>query len=191
MHFEMEYRLAYLYEEIGNKKLMEHYARQGIKSCEEVIANERLRPETIYYEQMGRSYGPYNYASDLYKMVGDYTSAQNTMERLMATVSGIKQQMEASGSAGGDSYHRILSNYASIKTEIEIIKIDAIESKSGSGAALEEAKKIIEKMKSDTADPILKYFTRNVEEKAKQLEVKLGLRDPKDTLPTFTMAEND
>ena len=189
MHFEMEYRLAFLFEQAENKELMEKYARMGIKSCEEVINNENLRPETIYYEQMGHSYGPHNYAADMYKMLGEYDAAKATIEKLLQTVTAIKQQFEAGGESAMNSqdYRRIISNYGSLKTDIRLLEVDKLEAADKKEEALEKAKNILHEMQNDTTEPMLRFFTSGVESKINQLEVKLGIRNPSDTLQQFVL----
>lgn len=187
MQFEMEYRIAYIYNEIGNKELTKKYALMGIKSCEDIIKNNDLRPETIYYEQMGRSYGPYHYAADMYAMIGQHDAAISTLESLSNNVTGIKKQIEAANATNMKEYPMIVSSCNLIKAKISEMKIRKLEYNGDLKGALSLGQQILNEMNNDPNQPELRYYSSDIAKLVTELEVKLGLKSPSDTLQQFVL----
>ena len=191
MQFEMEYRIAYIYDQAGNKELSKKYALMGIKSCEDIMKNQSLRPETIYYEEIGRSYGPYNYASDMYVMLGQYDNAIATLETLLNKVKSIKDQIEAANATNIKEYSLIVSNYNLINAKISELKIKQLEAKGDLKGALALGRKIISEIQADTMHPELRYYTSDIEKLLTSIEIKLGLKSSNDTVQNFVMQKTN
>ncbi len=192
MQYDMEHRMAYIYEQIGDDASKEYYARMGIKSCEDIInkfsesnldftnRDFGIAVQTLQYEEFGRYYGPYHLATEMYKMVGDYAAARSTLEKLSAKVSVIKSQFQASGATNTEDFQRIVYNETNLKVNIMSLGIDELEKKGDLNAALDAARAVQASMEADTTNPMLRYFMPTISTRIKELEVKLGISKPQD-----------
>lgn len=170
---DAEYRIANIYELCGNKAKTDKYARFAIKTCEEQIANENLSPETIQYEQLGRYYGPYQFASDLYKMTGQWDKAKTILEQLVVRMQSYVQQMQAMGS--NEEASNLAARAFMIKLKADQLAIDKFEQENKYNEALAEIQKIEETlMKSE--DPYAPYFLSAITARKNEIEAKLGIK---------------
>ncbi|MPN44790.1 hypothetical protein SDC9_192357 [bioreactor metagenome] len=170
---DAEYRIANIYELCGNKAKTDKYARFAIKTCEEQIANENLSPETIQYEQLGRYYGPYQFASDLYKMTGQWDKAKTILEQLVVRMQSYVQQMQAMGS--NEEASNLAARAFMIKLKADQLAIDKFEQENKYNEALAQIQKIEETLiKSE--DPYAPYFLSAITARKNEIEAKLGIK---------------
>jgi len=103
LSFDVLFRLAKIYDEAGAKEQAIKYAKMGTQACENLIQNQNLGQEYIYYEAMGRQIGPFNVAAMLYELMGDYDNSIRILKLLGEEIQKI------SGAENQDQ--RVLSNY--------------------------------------------------------------------------------
>ncbi|MDR0927138.1 MAG: DUF2723 domain-containing protein [Ignavibacteria bacterium] len=175
---EFEARITSIYQVCGNTEKSQVYARIGIKSCEEQIANENLDPQVIYYEQIGRYYGPYQICADLYKIIGEWDKAKAKLEQLATKMQVYQQQVQQSGDKEGAM--QLGFRVASLRLSVELLVVDKLEQEGNYAAALEEVKKLETKLSSDE-DPYSQYFLGSMMARRNDYERKLGLKTTADT----------
>jgi hypothetical protein len=172
LSLELEYRIASIYKMCGNAEKAKKFALLTIKSCEEQIANEELEPFGIYYEQLGRYKGPFQYASDAYKLTAQWDKSKSSLEQLISRMQPYKAQMQSAGAT--EETQHFETKIASLKVMIELIAIDKLEAEGKLQEALAEAKLIEAKLLAD-ADPYIRYFMNPITAKKSELEMKLGI----------------
>jgi len=141
MPVEFQHRTAKLYYDAGDIDKAKKFADIAIKSCLELIENDNLKPEYTYYEIVGKMYGPFRYASELYEMIGDLDGAALVLERLYKLSDEMRGQMFSQGFSQNE-IQRIDQNLADIRVSVDLLKINDIYKKGNKREAYEEAKKI-------------------------------------------------
>ena len=166
LSLDLEYRIAEIYKLCGKDEKMKKYARMVIKSAEEQIANPRLDPLPLQYELQGRYYGPYNFVSDAYVLIGEYDKAKSKLEQL---ATAMEQNIRHYNSAGRNEEATQLGyRAASIRLTAEILFVDKyIDEKKYS-----EAFKLIseiEKRYNESEDPFAPYLLGSVAHKKTEI----------------------
>ena len=166
-----EYRIANIYNLIGNKEKTEKYARLGIKTSQEQIANEKLEPNSIHWEMVGRFYGPYQFGAEFHKMLGEWDNAKYLLEQLATRMQAFATQLQ------GEDAQRLAFRIASLKLSAEEMLIEKYEAEGNFEAALAEAQRIEENL-MNSEDPFAQWLISSITSRKNELEVKLGLRKP-------------
>ena len=164
-----EYRIANIYNLIGNKEKTEQYARIGLQTALGQIANENLEPNGIQFEMSGRFFGPFQFAAELHKMLGEFEQAKHLLEQLSARMQQYVQRLQ------GEEAQRVAFRIAALKLSAEELLIDKHEFENNLEAALAEAKRI-EASLLESEDMFAKWMVGSITERKNELEIKLGLR---------------
>ncbi len=173
MPFELEHRLAKIYHDAGEKEKTKLYAEIAIKSCLELIENEHLKPEYTYYEVLGRMYGPFRFASELYEMLDDLDGAALVLERLYKLTDDMRQQMFGQGFSQQE-IQRIDQNLADIRVSIDLLKINSLFNKGSKKEALEEAIKVRDSYQTEQTN--LSFIkTMIISRRITEIEQDLGI----------------
>ncbi len=143
MAYDLEYRIAKLYNDAGAKDKSVKYADMAIKSCNEIIKNRKLAPDAVLMEASSRYLGPHRYASMLYEMKGDFANAAMVLDNLKNYAKALLDEVKAYGNTS--EVQQVEMNLLDLEANISNLDISEVESKQGAKAALNKA---IEKLKA-------------------------------------------
>ncbi len=165
MYYDEEYKMSLLYKEAGEMDKAKFWASSAIKTCKDMIDNPKLRRfryDDIREEIRGRT-GPYKVASDSYALLGDYTSARNSLLKLYDLVytaiqSGQLANMDIDENSVRNNLYDILMNvlYLDEQQITELIKDNR----------KDEAQKLADSLISfykKTNDPLMQSFASTAE----------------------------
>jgi tetratricopeptide (TPR) repeat protein len=169
---DAQYRITNIYKLCNNKDKMLQYANMAIKTCELEIANEDLNPQSVYLEQIGRYYGPYQIGADLYKMVNKYDKAEQQLNKLIANMQSIANQVSPQSEDG----QRLIARIASLKISVLELNADKLEAEGNIPAAIEELKRVETQIAQDSTNPYGMYFIGSVQQRRNELERQLGVK---------------
>ena len=172
---ETEHQIANIYRLCENKAKTEEFARLAIKTAEEQIANADLEPYGIQFEEYGRYYGPYQRASDMYKLVGDWDNAKLSLQKLIAKMSSIKSQIEAGYGGSREDLERLEYAIARVTVVAELVDVEKLESEGKFAEALAAVKQIEEKFSAEGTNPFVRYFLGSVTSKRNELESRIRI----------------
>ncbi|MCX7908188.1 MAG: DUF2723 domain-containing protein [Ignavibacteria bacterium] len=171
MYYDEEYQMSLIYKEAGEMDKAKFWATNAIKTCKEIIDNPKLRRfryDDIREEIRGRT-GPYKVASASYALLGDYTSARNSLLKLYDLVFTAIQtrqieNMEIDENSVRNNLYDILGNimYLDEQQVNELIKSNR----------KEEAQKLADSLIASYKkgnDPLMQSFASTVETKLKSL----------------------
>jgi tetratricopeptide (TPR) repeat protein len=165
---DQEYRIANIYDLCGNKEKAMKYAKMGIISSEEQIADKNLDPRVSQMEFIGRSYGPYQISTELYKMSNQWDKAKQRLEQLVAIMDGYLSQLNK------EDADRLYARMSSIKLSAREIAVDKLEAEGNLKEAINEAKKIEEEL-ARSSEPYAQYFINSITQRKNEMETKLGI----------------
>jgi len=171
MSYEYEFKLANLYHDAGAKEQFKKYAMMSIKSCEELITNNKLNSEAMYGEIIGNYYGPYRLSSILYSLLGDYSSAKSRLQELFRKTNDIYGQIQ-NNPAYKDEIQKVAMNLYNVTMTLDEYTIDDVKQKQGNAAALDTALNIIKRYQN-SPDPNLKYLSQYLQQKVLELGGKV------------------
>lgn len=141
LNFDQEFTIAQLYKEAGDEENFNKFAELCINSCMDLIQNPHLGRDAVYYEAVGRYLGPHRYASQLYKLRGEYQAAKDVLQQLLM----FAEQVIAQSNFTQQEQQRIVFNLADIKTSIDEVTIEEVLDKQGPKAALDTAQSLVDK----------------------------------------------
>ena len=167
MTYEYEFKLAKLYNDAGAKEQFKKYAMMSIRSCEEIISNNKLNNDAMYGEIIGDYWGPYRISSMLYSMMGDYSSAKTRLQELFRKTSDVYSQIQ-NNPGYKDEIQKVAYNLYKVTLSIDENTIDEVKQKQGKAAALDTALSIIKRYQN-SPDPNLKYISQYLQQKVLEL----------------------
>jgi len=179
MSFDMEFRVAQIYNETGSEERTRQYAELCLKSCMELINNPNLRPDLDYSEARGRFAGPYRSAGMLYQMLDEYDKAIDIYRRLIALIESYQLAIQNDPSRAED-LQRMEFNRYDLMTTIDEIEIARIEKEQGIEAAMEAAMKLLTEYEQSD-DQTQRMMARYIQETLRDLDRKLNPQDYEDS----------
>ncbi|ROL61172.1 DUF2723 domain-containing protein [Bacteroidetes/Chlorobi group bacterium ChocPot_Mid] len=174
--YELEFRVARIYSEAGDKNKAEMWADMTIKSCTDIIAKPELYYESYIDEVTAKSYfGPYRIAANMYEMKGDLTSAKQILQQLLAL---IKQQLQGVSASGNitEQAKRLYYNMFDIQTNIDEYTIDELSQQGKIKEAITKGEQVIKDLNSSN-DPNLMYLGEGIQKKINDIKTKNKLTD--------------
>jgi tetratricopeptide (TPR) repeat protein len=144
-----------------------------LKSAEEQIANPRLDPLPLEYELQGRYYGPYNFASDGYILIGEYEKAKSKLEQLATAMEQFIRQYQAAGRNDDAGY--IAGRMVATRLSAEMLIVDKYIEEKNYNEALKLVSEI-EKKYSESKEPFAQYLLGSVTHKKNEIEEMLGTK---------------
>jgi tetratricopeptide (TPR) repeat protein len=165
---DQEYKIANIYDLCGNKEKAMKYAKMGITSSEEQIADRNLDRRAAEMEFIGRYYGPYQIAAELYKMTNQWDKAQQRLEQIAAIMDGYLSQLSK------EDADRLYARMSSIKLSAREIAVDKLEAEGNLQEAINESKKIEEEL-ARSSEPYAQYFMSSITQRKNEMETKLGI----------------
>ncbi|MFH1049632.1 MAG: DUF2723 domain-containing protein [bacterium] len=174
--YEIEFRLARLYGEAGDKDKAGYWADMTIKSCTEIISKPILYYEAYDDEINGRSYyGPHRIAASMYESKGDFSSAKQILQQLLAQVRQGLQKMGNNPNLQEDAKKLYYAMY-DIQTNIDECTMDELASQGKVKDALAKGNQIIKEYEG-SQDPNLQYMKQYIEKKIEDIKDKYKLGD--------------
>ncbi len=175
MTFDMEYRVAKLYDDCGDKEQANKMYDLCLKSSLELVNNNDLQPDIILYEAAGRYVGPYRYASRIYARNGNYVDAKDVLQKLLTLSEELKRRYQNAPGYEQEA-SKMEYNIFDIKMNIDKYSIAEFEKDGDLQGALDKAKSIYQGY-AKSKDPAQMTLGRYVADKIKDLESKLGAAD--------------
>lgn len=157
LSYDIEYKVALMYEQAGAKDKAKKYAQSAINKCELIMANSEIEKPYKEYEMMGRFFGPYQIASSLYEIIGDYNNARRSMQRLVDATRLFEAGLSRSQSVSQDEMRRMQENMIYNIAAIDRLVIDELTEKGDTAAAIDSANRIIERYER-SQDPYAVYL---------------------------------
>ena len=155
--YDLEYKVALMYDQAGAKKKAKEYAQSAVRKCEQIMNNRELETQFKIYEVMGRFFGPFQIASSLYEMLGDYKSARECMRKLVDESRMYEAQMHQDPSTKQEDMQRLQENLIYNMAAIDRLVIDELTSKGDTSAAIDSANRIIDRYEK-SKDPYAVYL---------------------------------
>ena len=146
-----------MYDQAGAKKKAKEYAQSAVRKCEQIMNNRELETQFKIYEVMGRFFGPFQIASSLYEMLGDYKSARECMRKLVDESRMYEAQMHQDPSTKQEDMQRLQENLIYNMAAIDRLVIDELTSKGDTSAAIDSANRIIDRYEK-SKDPYAVYL---------------------------------
>ncbi|MFP4529131.1 MAG: hypothetical protein ACLFQX_11300, partial [Candidatus Kapaibacterium sp.] len=171
MDFDLEYRVAMGYSNVGATQKADEWAERCIKSCRYLLDHQDIRPELTYYETTGRYIGPYRTMAMLYEMKKDYAAAIEVLQQLYAVTDNTYSQYK---DARGYEQQAQQIQYVlyDLILNMDEYRIDAIGHEGNLEVALDSARAIYQRY-IDRQDPVYQTLAKYIERKVKSLEERI------------------
>ncbi len=173
MTYEMEFQVAKMYADVGEKEKATTFAQMAIKSCNKLIENPDLKPELTFYEVTGRYFGPYRRLAYLYEMLEDYQSAKLILQQFHS----VCQQAVATYSqspAYQQEVDKVRNNMIDVMTNIDEMTLLDVKKKYGQRAAIDSAIIMKERYINDP-NPMMRnqamYIDRRIQDMMEQSDL--------------------
>ncbi len=173
MVLESESRLIRIYEKLGDNENLRKYAQSCLNTCLELIDKEYLKPEYVRWEIMGRLYGPYKIAADMYEILENIDGAKAILTRFEKQVEAYKTSMINMGYSQNE-ISILDQNLADTKVRIDYMHINILVKQNKLKEAYEEANKLLDKYRSQESI-VYKYAAMFLSNKIDEIASKMGL----------------
>ncbi len=171
--FESISRLVKTYEKIGDNETTKKYAKICLDDCLEIIEKEYLKPDYIRWEVLGRIYGPYKIAADMYEILEDINGAKAILSRFEKQVESFRNSM-INMNYPQSEINYLDQNLADTKLRIDYMHINLLIKKNKLKEAYAEAQKLLETYRNNNS-PIYQIAAQFLQGRIIELQTKLGI----------------
>jgi tetratricopeptide (TPR) repeat protein len=180
MEFEIAYRMLRIYENIDQDDAFMPYSEPLLDQALQLVNNQDLREDLIYYEMTDKNFGPHRMAGKIYAMRGDYDKAIEMYQRLKSNVSAMLESIR------GSQYQReqqmLTRNLFDIEGSIEIFKVEKVYKDEGIEAARQKAAEMMSEL--DPTDQRSAMIGSYIQSYIQSLNFKEGTKDTTAELET-------